>query len=110
MYLITVHPVHHKFGEQGLRIGLFDALSGEARNDCEPVVRERYPEMDRVLDSLERWGQPSMTGTGSAIFLRAESRQQANDTAQALKNLYNVRAVSGVDRSPLHRKLNNDGK
>ena len=24
MYLITVHPVHHKFGEQCLRISLFD--------------------------------------------------------------------------------------
>ena len=24
MYLITVHPVHHKFGEQGLRFGLFN--------------------------------------------------------------------------------------
>ena len=40
----------------------------------------------------------------------ARAWQKANDTAQALKNLYNVRAVSGVDRSPLHRKLNNDGK
>ena len=25
MYLITVYPVHHKFGEQCLRISLFDA-------------------------------------------------------------------------------------
>ena len=24
MYLITVHPVHHKFGEQGLCFGLFN--------------------------------------------------------------------------------------
>ena len=25
MHLVTVHPVHHKLGQQGLRIGLFDA-------------------------------------------------------------------------------------
>jgi len=25
VYLVTVHPVHHKFGEQGLCLGLFDA-------------------------------------------------------------------------------------
>ena len=107
-------PTGAIFSDPGLkrdseRIALADALSGTARNDCEAVVRERYPEMARILDSLRQWGEPSMTGTGSAIFLRAESMKQANDTAQALKNLYNVRAVSGVDQSPLHRKLNNDG-
>ena len=108
-------PTQEIFNDPGLRrnseqVGLAAALAGEARNDCEGVVRERYPEMAHILDSLEQWGQPSMTGTGSAIFLRAEGREQAIHTARALKNLYNVRAVSGVDRSPLHRKLNNDGR
>lgn len=108
-------PTREIFSDPGLKrdsepVSLAGALSGEARNDCEVIVRKRYPEMARILDSLAQWGQPSMTGTGSAVFLRAESRQQAIHTARALKNLYNVRAVSGVDRSPLHRKLNNDGR
>ena len=29
VYLIAVHPVHHKFGEQGLSFGLFDARQSQ---------------------------------------------------------------------------------
>jgi len=87
-------------------ISVSEALAGEGRNDCEAVVRRRFPEMDRILDSLEKWGRPVMTGTGSGIFMAMKNEQHANSTAQALKSLYNVRAVRGVDRSPLHEILN----
>lgn len=82
-----------------------EALGGRGRNDFEPVVRKRYPAMAEALDVLRRWGRPVMTGTGSAIFLQADSARQAADKAREIKNLYNVRAVCGVDRSPLHRAL-----
>ena len=86
-------------------IGLAEALDGTGRNDFEPVVRKRYPAMAEALDVLRRWGRPVMTGTGSAIFLEVGSAEQAADKAREIKNLYNVRAVCGVDRSPLHRAL-----
>jgi len=90
-------------------IGLADALSGRGHNDCEIVVRARYPAMAAALEELRRWGEPRLTGTGSAIFLSMDSEQEAKSAAQEMKTLYNVRAVSGVDRSPVHDMLDAGG-
>ena len=86
-------------------ISLAEALSGGGHNDCEIVVRRRYPEMAAALETLTRWGRPVMTGTGSGIFLAMDSAEQAMSAAREIKSLYNVRAVNGVDRSPLHQML-----
>jgi 4-diphosphocytidyl-2C-methyl-D-erythritol kinase len=57
------------------------------------------------MDALAPWGRPMMTGTGSALFLPMATREAAISATREMKNLYNVRAVSGVDRSPLHQVL-----
>jgi 4-diphosphocytidyl-2-C-methyl-D-erythritol kinase len=85
------------------------AMAGEGGNDCEQVVRRRYPKIAAVLDDLQRWGRPRLTGTGSAIFIPQPSGEQAESTARSLKTLYNVRAVRGVDRSALHERLDAGG-
>jgi 4-diphosphocytidyl-2-C-methyl-D-erythritol kinase len=90
-------------------ISLADALAGRGRNDCEAVVRKRYPQIAGLMRSLERWGRPVMTGTGSAVFLPMDSREQAVRAAREMKTLYNVRAVRGLDRSPVHEMLDADG-
>jgi 4-diphosphocytidyl-2-C-methyl-D-erythritol kinase len=90
-------------------ISVAEAREGKGHNDCEAVVRKRFPVMEEALEKLQRWGQPRMTGTGSGIFLSMESRAQAMSAAREIKTLYNVRAVSGVDRSPLHAMLEADG-
>ena len=86
-------------------ISLPGALAGAGRNDCEAVVREQFPALARMLEALEEWGQPVMTGTGSGIFLPMRDEKSAKSTAKEMKTLYNVRAVRGVDRSPLHERL-----
>ncbi len=101
---------HEIFADAGLcrnanPISLASALAGDGRNDCEKVVRKRYPAFHETMESLRQWGNPVMTGTGSAIFLAMSDRKSAKSTAQAMKTLYNVRAVRGVDRSPLHELL-----
>ncbi len=86
-------------------ISLAEALAGHGRNDCEVVVRKRYPVMSEAFAKLQRWGRPVLTGTGSAIFLSMESKKAALSAARQIKTLYNVRAVSGLDRSPVHEIL-----
>jgi 4-diphosphocytidyl-2-C-methyl-D-erythritol kinase len=86
-------------------ISLAAALAGEGRNDCESVVRKRFPAFTRVMDALEEWGDPVMTGTGSAIFIAMRDRKGAKIAAKEMKTLYNVRAVRGVDTSALLEKL-----
>ncbi|MGK2924552.1 MAG: 4-(cytidine 5'-diphospho)-2-C-methyl-D-erythritol kinase [Lysobacterales bacterium] len=89
-------------------ISLAEALAGLGCNDCEAVVKKRHPEMAEVMVDLARWGRPRMTGTGSAMFLQQDSLERAISTAREIKSLYNARAVTGVDRSPLHEMLDAD--
>lgn len=103
------------FGDAGLkrdsqRLTLPEALAGEGRNDCETVVRRRFPAMDEAFRKLAPWGRVAMTGTGSGLFLEEADSSRAEATAQQIKSLYNSRAVRGVDRSPLHEKLYTGGK
>ena len=86
-------------------VSLSGALAGECWNDCEAVVRKRFPELGRMLEALQEWGHPLMTGTGSGIFIPMRDKKSAKSAAKAMKTLYNVRAVRGVDRSPIHEKL-----
>jgi 4-diphosphocytidyl-2-C-methyl-D-erythritol kinase len=86
-------------------VSLADALAGEGRNDCEAVVRNRFPEFALLLGELKKWGRPVMTGTGSGIFIPMRDKKSAMSAAKAMKTLYNVRAVRGVERSPVHKML-----
>ncbi len=86
-------------------VSLADALEGRGGNDCEPVVRKRFPEFAGIMEELRKWGAPVMTGTGSAIFIPMRDKKSANSAARGMKTLYNVRAVRGVDVSPLHEKM-----
>jgi 4-diphosphocytidyl-2-C-methyl-D-erythritol kinase len=102
------------FSDPGLKrdsapIGIDEAVSGGGGNDCEAVVLRRFPAMAEAFEKLAEWGRPKMTGTGSGIFIEAENEVRAKSTARAIKNLYNSRAVRGVDISPVHEKLYTDG-
>lgn len=98
------------FSDPGLQrnsrpISIQAAMAGKGRNDCEPVVRKRFPEVARIMDGLEKWGRPAMTGTGSALFIGMSDEKCAISAAKEIKSLYNVRAVCGVDASPVHKLL-----
>jgi len=69
------------------------------RNDCEAVAVMLYPELKNIIQDLQAWGEPRMSGTGSTIFLPFSDKKTAISAARELKCRYNVRAVSGVDQS-----------
>ena len=57
---------------------MFADYTSERRNDCEAVVRARYPEVDAALNWLGRHaGGGRMTGTGGAVFADFGSRREA---------------------------------
>jgi 4-diphosphocytidyl-2C-methyl-D-erythritol kinase len=64
-----------------------------------------HPEFEPLLQELGNWGNPQMTGTGSCVFFTMPDKKATNSAASKLKCRYNVRAVSGVDQSPLHNLL-----
>ncbi len=74
-------------------------------NDCEAVVMRLFPVLQEIMQQLSAYGTPRLTGTGSCIFLPVNGKNEANRITMLLKSRYNVRAVRGVDHSPLIAKL-----
>ena len=72
-------------------------------------MQKQFPQLKQLLKDLEQWGAPRLTGTGSTLFISMPDEKTAKSTAQAMKCRYNVRAVRGVDRSPLHELLDSGG-
>jgi 4-diphosphocytidyl-2-C-methyl-D-erythritol kinase len=91
-----------RFLEQGERISNLSA-DLDFRNDCEPVVRELYPEIDSALNWLSQWGPARMTGTGASVFSRFDEEADAKGVLAKLpRNLVGI-VTKGVNISPLHR-------
>ena len=74
-------------------------------NDCLAVAIRLRPELGALMKDLAAWGEPHLTGTGSCIFLPMDDEIAAAETALRMKCRYNVRAVRGLDRSPVHEML-----
>jgi 4-diphosphocytidyl-2-C-methyl-D-erythritol kinase len=49
-------------------------------NDCELLVRAIYPEIDRLIDKLQVFGKPRLTGTGGCLFVVDPSNVDSADT------------------------------
>jgi 4-diphosphocytidyl-2-C-methyl-D-erythritol kinase len=77
------------------RRGLYGA------NDLEPIARRRVPEIDAVLQLLGAHGAARMTGSGSAVFLAAESEQAARSAVSGLPPKWKSWVVRGLDEHPL---------
>jgi len=75
-------------------------FAGDSRNDCEPIVRQLYPEVDNALNWLQNFGDARLTGTGACIFCRCESEVQARRIAEQVPARWTAWVASGVNRSP----------
>jgi len=80
-------------------------LSTGGRNDCEPVVRRRYPEVGQALDWLARFGPARLTGTGACVFVAYGSPARAQELLRELPATYQAYWVRGLNDSPLLARL-----
>lgn len=74
---------------------------GAQRNDFEPVVRTRYPEVARALDWLGARGPARLTGTGGCLFGWFAEREQAEAVAAEAPPAWRAIVTRGRNRSPL---------
>ena len=75
------------------------------RNDCEPVVRARYPEVDAALTWLARFGPAHLTGTGSCVFSICGSAAEAERLAGQVPGRWRSFVARGLSVSPVHEQL-----
>lgn len=65
-------------------IRIRDFLEGGGRNDFEPVLRKRFPIIDRTLQLMSTIGQAKVTGSGACLFMSFPNQQQALNAEQQL--------------------------
>ncbi|MBU3671464.1 MAG: 4-(cytidine 5'-diphospho)-2-C-methyl-D-erythritol kinase [Sinobacteraceae bacterium] len=80
-------------------------LASGGRNDCEPVVRKRYPPVAEALDWLGRFAPSRLTGTGSCLFASFESAAAAERVAGRVPDVWRVWVARGLSHSPLQALL-----
>ena len=80
-------------------------FAGDSRNDCQPVVRDLYPEVDNALIWLEKTGDARLTGTGACVFASFQSRAEADAVRQQVPAGWTAFVARGVNRSPVLEQL-----
>lgn len=87
-----------------ITIAAFSAGPGHmftGRNDLEPVVVRRYPQVARSLEWLRRYGDARMTGSGACVFCAFGSEAQAARVFSELPEGMRGFVARGLDRHPL---------
>lgn len=80
-------------------------LAGGGGNDCEVVVRKRYPEVDRAIRWLGARGTARMTGTGAALFAPFDDEAEVRRVLREVPADWTGFVARGCNRSPLLRAL-----
>jgi 4-diphosphocytidyl-2-C-methyl-D-erythritol kinase len=75
------------------------------RNDCEPVVRARFPEVADAMDWLGRFAPARLTGTGSCIFAPCATAIDAERLAARVPDRWTSYVARGLNISPVHELL-----
>jgi len=76
-------------------------LEAGGRNDCEPVVRRRYPAVAEALAWASRYGTARLTGTGACVFMDCGSAGRGREILSEVPPQYEAYLVRGLNTSPL---------
>lgn len=80
-------------------------LAGGGRNDCQPVVEKRYPDVRNALILLNKFVPARLTGTGACVFGSFPNRDDADKVARQLPATLPSFVARGANVSMLHRTL-----
>ena len=85
-------------------------LETGGRNDCEAVVRARFPAVGEALDWLGQHAPARLTGTGSCVFAKFPRAAEAERVAARVPDAWRAWVARGLDTSPLLDELARDPK
>jgi 4-diphosphocytidyl-2-C-methyl-D-erythritol kinase len=74
-------------------------------NDCEPVVRARFPPVAEALDWLAQHAPARLTGTGACVFAGFPTSVLAERVAARVPDAWNAWVARGLSTSPLEAQL-----
>lgn len=113
-YVVLTPPIHvataEIFGEFARQRGLTpytlprtirDLRAGQTGNDLEPLVRERYPEVERAFQLLAPHGRARMTGSGGSVFLEVSDADAGERILETIPAPFTGFVARGMNRHPL---------
>jgi 4-diphosphocytidyl-2-C-methyl-D-erythritol kinase len=74
---------------------------GLGRNDLEPVVCRRFPQVARAREWLKGHGDARLSGSGASVFAAYATEAEARAVAARIPGEWRGVAVRGLDRHPL---------
>lgn len=80
-------------------------LEQGGHNDCQPLVQNLYPEVDKALNWLVKFADAKMTGTGACVFAKVDSQEQGQKILEQAPDNLKGFVAKGVNLSPTHRQL-----
>ncbi|MBD2811841.1 4-(cytidine 5'-diphospho)-2-C-methyl-D-erythritol kinase [Xenorhabdus sp. Vera] len=72
-------------------------------NDCEPIARKRFREVEQLLLWLLQYSPSRLTGTGACVFGEFESEASARKVLNQAPEWMQGFVARGVNISPLHK-------
>ncbi|MEH6451405.1 MAG: 4-(cytidine 5'-diphospho)-2-C-methyl-D-erythritol kinase [Psychromonas sp.] len=74
-------------------------------NDCQPSVKNNYPEVAKIIDWLIQCAPTRLTGTGACVFSTFDSIQDAQVVLDKTPDWLNAFTATGLNNSPLNELL-----
>jgi 4-diphosphocytidyl-2-C-methyl-D-erythritol kinase len=109
-WYVVIHPRVHvptaavfqapELTRNSPKITMRALLQTGGRNDCENVVRARFPEVADALDWLARFGAARLTGTGACVFADFEHAADAERVAARVPDRWTSFVARGLNTSP----------
>ncbi|MFC0227251.1 4-(cytidine 5'-diphospho)-2-C-methyl-D-erythritol kinase [Serratia aquatilis] len=78
-------------------------LQAPYANDCEPIARKRFREVEQLLSWLLQYAPSRLTGTGACVFAEFDSEPAALQVLNQAPSWLRGFVARGVNVSPLHR-------
>lgn len=72
-------------------------------NDCEPIARKRFYEVEQLLSWLLEYAPSRLTGTGACVFAEFDTESAARQVLDKMPSWSRDFVAQGVNISPLHR-------
>jgi 4-diphosphocytidyl-2-C-methyl-D-erythritol kinase len=96
---------HEQLTRDASAIKMAAFFEGHSRNDCQPLVRNLYSEVDKALNWLGNFGESKLTGTGACIFASFENKTEAEAAQRVLPPQWQGFVARGVNSSPVLSSL-----
>lgn len=72
-------------------------------NDCEPIARKRFYEVEQLVSWLLEYAPSRLTGTGACVFAEFDTQESANEVLSKVPAWVKAFVARGVNISPLHQ-------